>query len=237
MQVNTTEISRIPGNAAKLVNDNFFIMPDVQILSQPVPIIQSKISNTFYLSVKRALDIIISLIVLTTGFPLMLLVGVAIKVDSIGPIIYKQKRLGKDGKQFTLYKFRSMKVDAESIGAKWAEKNDERVTRVGSVIRKIRLDELPQLINILHGDMSIVGPRPERGVFYEEFEKVIPGFKQRLYVKPGLTGWAQVNGGYELRPDEKILYDLEYINNQSLYLDFKCIYKTIKVVLMNDGAR
>ena len=131
-----------------------------------------------------------------------------------------------------------MKTDAEKIGgAQWAEKDDPRITKIGRFIRKTRIDELPQLVNILKGDMSLIGPRPERPELTYEFEQDIPGFIDRLLVKPGLTGWAQVNGGYDITPAEKLVLDLEYINNRSIMLDMKIILKTAKVVLTGDGAR
>jgi lipopolysaccharide/colanic/teichoic acid biosynthesis glycosyltransferase len=130
-----------------------------------------------------------------------------------------------------------MYIDAESKGPQWADKDDWRCTRVGRILRKVRLDELPQLWNILRGDMSFVGPRPEREYFYDLFETYIPGFRNRMAVKPGLTGWAQVNGGYDLGPEEKIVYDMEYIANQSLLFDMKCIFKTVKLVFSHEGAR
>ena len=130
-----------------------------------------------------------------------------------------------------------MHVDAEKDGPKWAEKDDARVTKVGQFLRNTRLDELPQLWNILVGEMSFVGPRPERACFYKIFETYIQDFGKRMLVKPGLTGWAQVNGGYNLSPEEKIVYDLEYIEKQSLWMDFMCILKTAKLVFTHEGAR
>ncbi len=167
----------------------------------------------------------------------MIIISILIKIDSPGPAIFSQERLGLNGKPFTIYKFRTMILDAEANGPKWADKNDERCTRFGKFLRHSRLDELPQIINIFLGDMSFVGPRPERKYFYDQFEEYINGFHYRLSVKPGLTGLAQVNGGYELKPEEKILYDLEYINHMSLLLDFKCMIKTIKLVFTHEGAR
>jgi lipopolysaccharide/colanic/teichoic acid biosynthesis glycosyltransferase len=130
-----------------------------------------------------------------------------------------------------------MKIDAEKSGAVWAQKQDPRVTRIGAFIRRTRIDELPQLFNVLKGDMSMIGPRPERPVFTEKFQSEIPGFTQRLAVKPGLSGWAQVNGGYDMTPKEKLIFDLYYIRNLTFMLELKIMLKTCKVVLTGDGAR
>ncbi len=187
--------------------------------------------------IKRIFDFCASFCaILVLGIP-MVIVAFVIRMDSEGPAIYKQERLGQNGKPFTLCKFRSMVMDAEADGARWAEKDDERVTRIGKFLRKTRIDELPQLLNILKGDMSIVGPRPEREIFYKEFDKYIDGFRKRLVVKPGLTGLAQVKGGYELLPEEKIVYDVEYIKKRSLIFDLKIIFMTVKVVFNHNGAR
>lgn len=186
---------------------------------------------------QRVLDIIISLIGLIIGIPLMILFGIFIKIEDKGPMTYKQERLGKNGKVFYIYKLRSMRTDAEKFGAKWADKDDPRITKVGKFIRKTRIDELPQLFNILKGDMSIIGPRPERPSFTDQFNKDIPGFINRLAVKPGLTGWAQVNGGYEITPEQKLKEDMYYIKNRSVSLDIKILLMTVKVVLTGDGAR
>lgn len=190
-----------------------------------------------YLFIKRATDVVCSLLAAIVLLLPMLLMALVIKIDSPGPAIFKQERLGLNGQPFVMYKFRSMIVNAESRGPVWSDRDDYRCTRVGRVIRKCRIDELPQLINIIKGDMSIVGPRPERTHFYREFDLYIPDFKYRLLVKPGLTGLAQVNGGYDLLPEDKIVYDLEYAAKRSLWLDFKLILKTISVVLSHDGAR
>lgn len=168
----------------------------------------------------------------------MLVIAVVVRCTSPGPAIYKQDRLGKDGVPFQVLKFRSMQADAEAEGAQWSQGDDDpRITKVGAVLRKTRLDELPQLWCIFIGQMSIVGPRPEREVFYNEFETYIHGFRERLKVKPGLTGHAQVNGGYDLRPEEKILYDVEYIKNRSLWMDLKIIFQTVRVIFTHDGAK
>lgn len=186
---------------------------------------------------QRVLDIVLSVIGLLIGIPLMVIFGILIKVEDNGPITYKQERLGKGGKKFYIYKLRSMRTDAEKFGAQWAEKDDPRITKVGKFIRKTRIDEIPQLFNILKGDMSIIGPRPERPSFTEEFNKEIPGFINRLAVKPGLTGWAQVNGGYDITPREKLEADIYYIENRSFLMDMNILFKTVKVVLTGEGAR
>lgn len=191
----------------------------------------------FYHAVKRCFDILCAIAAGIVLLIPMLMIGLAVRLDSAGPAVFKQERLGKGGKSFTIYKFRSMYLDAENKGPQWANKNDWRCTRVGRVLRKTRLDELPQLWNILKGDMSFVGPRPERPFFYDEFESYIHGFRYRLAVRPGLTGLAQVNGGYELAPEEKIVYDMQYIKDQSMWLDLQCIFKTAKLIFTHEGAR
>ena len=190
-----------------------------------------------YAVLKRGGDILMSLCVAVSGCIPMALIALLIKLDSKGPVIFRQERLGKDGKPFTMLKFRSMYDDAEQNGPQWAEKEDDRCTKIGCFLRKTRLDELPQFWNILKGDMSLVGPRPERAYFYDEFETYIHGFRNRLAVRPGLTGWAQVNGGYDLSPEEKIVYDMEYIKGRSIRMDLACIFKTVRLVFTHEGAR
>ena len=190
-----------------------------------------------YLITKRFIDIVVSVVAGVVLLVPMLLIALAIRVDSQGTVIFKQERLGKNGKPFIMYKFRTMYIDAEKYGPQWAERNDWRCTRVGQLLRKTRLDELPQIWNIFRGEMSIVGPRPERAYFYDQFETYIHGFCNRLVVKPGLTGWAQINGGYDLKPEEKIVFDMEYIEKQSFMLDIKCILRTVKLILTHEGAR
>lgn len=191
-----------------------------------------------YAIIKRLFDFFMSLLGIIICLIPMIIIAIIVKASSKGPAFYKQKRLGYKGKEFTLIKFRSMRVDAEANGAQWSQgDNDPRITKIGRILRKTRLDELPQLFNILVGQMSIVGPRPERKVFYDQFETYIHGFNQRLLVKPGLTGWAQVNGGYDLKPEEKIIYDIFYMKNRSLWLDIKCIFKTVLVVFNHKGAK
>lgn len=193
--------------------------------------------NRLYFKVKRLLDILIASIGLIIGVPLILIFGILIFFESPGNIIFKQERVGKNGKIFVLYKLRSMRLDAEKYGQKWAEKNDSRILKVGKFIRMTRIDEIPQLLNILKGDMTLIGPRPEIPKFTYEFEQKYPGFTNRLNVTPGLTGLAQVSGGYDMKPNEKLEKDLEYIINQGLLLDLKIIFHTIRVVFTGDGAR
>lgn len=183
-----------------------------------------------YEFVKRLFDIMMSFAALIILAIPMAVIALVIVLESPGNPIYAQTRLGKGEKPFTIYKFRSMPVDAEADGLRWADSNDDRVTGIGKVLRETRLDELPQLWNILIGEMSFVGPRPERPEFYAVFDTYIIGFRQRMVVKPGLTGLAQVTGGYELLPEEKIRYDLDYIIRRSMILDIQCILRTFGVV-------
>ena len=189
-----------------------------------------------YSAVKRTFDIVVSALALAVLLVPMLLIAALVSATSEGGPLFAQERLGKDGKPFMMRKFRTMHVDAEKDGAQWSRgEADQRITKVGAFLRKVRLDELPQLWNILKGEMSFVGPRPERQVFYDEFETYIHGFSERLKVKPGLTGLAQINGGYFLRPEEKVRYDVEYIKTRSLWLDVKILLKTVVVVLSGGG--
>ena len=190
-----------------------------------------------YLAVKRLADIVCALAGLILLAAPMLILSAIIVIDSPGPAIFRQERLGKNGKTFMILKFRTMRLNAEENGPQWAQERDPRCTRVGLFLRRSRLDELPQLFNILDGSMSLVGPRPERQYFYQKFEEYIPGFSRRLAVTPGLTGYAQVNGGYSLPPEEKIIYDMYYIRNQSLRMDLHCLVKTVRVVFTGNGAR
>jgi exopolysaccharide biosynthesis polyprenyl glycosylphosphotransferase len=190
--------------------------------------------------IKRGIDISGSIIGLTLLFPLNLMVAIAIKLDSKGPIFYRQERMGEDGKKFRLLKFRSMRTNAEENGPEWAKLNDQRVTRVGRMIRKWRLDEIPQMINVLRGEMSFVGPRPERPVFVERLEEEIPYYSLRNAIKPGITGWAQVSYPYGAsREDalEKLKYDLYYVKHMSFLFDLTIIFETVKIVVLGRGAR
>lgn len=187
--------------------------------------------------IKRIIDILFSFIGVIVSIPIIITAAILIKLETEGPIIYTQERVGKDGRLFMIYKLRTMHSNAEENGIQWAQRNDSRVTKVGRVLRKTRIDELPQFINILKGEMSIVGPRPERPYFITEFSRELPEFNERLAVRPGLTGWSQINGGYDLSPAEKLEKDLFYIENQSILLDMKIILKTIKIVITFEGAR
>lgn len=193
--------------------------------------------DKFFEFTKRVIDLIVSFIIAIISSPFMIIAAFFIKLEDGGPILYKQERVGLNEKKFFIYKLRSMRIDAEKYGAQWADKNDSRVTKIGKIIRLTRLDEIPQLYNVFKGDMSIIGPRPERPIFTEQFENEIPGFKNRLLVKPGLTGWAQVTGGYDMTPEEKFHADMYYIENRNLKLEFKILLKTVLVVLTGEGAR
>ncbi|WP_407712061.1 exopolysaccharide biosynthesis polyprenyl glycosylphosphotransferase [Caldibacillus debilis] len=196
-----------------------------------------KVNVKYYPYIKRILDILLVLLALPIAIPIILIFAIFIKLETPGPAFFLQERVGLHGKYFKVIKLRSMELNAEKNGAQWATKNDPRVTKVGAFIRKTRIDELPQLFNVLKGDMSLIGPRPERPVFTAQFNEEIPGFIDRLQVKPGITGWAQVNGGYDITPREKLELDRYYINNMSFWLDLKIILKTIKVCITGDGAR
>ncbi|MBZ0333701.1 TIGR03013 family XrtA/PEP-CTERM system glycosyltransferase [Marinobacter sp. AL4B] len=191
---------------------------------------------------KRALDIITAAVLLVFTFPIMLLTALAIKVEDgiSAPVVYSQERVGVNNRVFRVYKFRSMVTDAEKGGAVWAKQNDSRVTKVGDFIRRVRIDELPQIFNVLNGSMAFVGPRPERPVFVEQLTNKIPFYAERHRVKPGLTGWAQLCFAYadnEEDTREKLRYDLYYIKNQSLLLDLLIVLQTVEVVLFKKGSR
>lgn len=195
------------------------------------------VEKPVYQAVKRLFYVVVSaLALLILGIPMLLLMPV-IRADSPGPAIFRQERLGKGGKPFVIYKYRTMQMDAERDGPQWARAHDVRCTKLGRLLRRGHIDELPQLVNVLRGEMSLVGPRPERACFYQEFERYIRGFSQRLQVTPGITGWAQINGGYELLPEEKILFDMEYIRRRSVMFDIRCLLGTVRVVFRHDGAR
>nr|WP_307742699.1 TIGR03013 family XrtA/PEP-CTERM system glycosyltransferase [Massilia varians] len=188
---------------------------------------------------KRGFDLVCSTIILIMAFPLMLLAALAVKLEDRGPVFYSQERVGKDGKTFYVHKFRSMRVDAEKGGKpQWAAQNDPRVTRVGNFMRKTRIDELPQILNVFKGEMSFVGPRPERPYFVEQLIEVVPYYNVRHSIKPGVTGWAQVRYGYGSSAEDalqKLQYDLYYVKNNSLFLDVLVLIDTLKVVLFRSG--
>lgn len=220
-------------------------------------------NKTYYRHVKRLLDLVLAAVLLAVTWPLLLLIGLAIRLDSPGPALFQQARLGQDGREFIMFKFRSMVQDAERQGPQFASSQDDRITRVGRFLRHTRLDELPQLFNILKGEMSFIGPRPERRHFIEQFQEMVPDYRPgrrqgdppgtqvvcgyrerlpyysyRLVVKPGITGWGQVMYGYagsleETR--EKLQYDLYYIKNMNFFLDLTIFLKTIRIILLGRG--
>ena len=191
-----------------------------------------------YSFLKRIGDILFSFFGMVVMLLPMAVIAICIKATSKGPVFYFQERLGLHGKSFRLIKFRTMVQDAEKGGAQWAQgEGDPRITKVGALLRKTRLDELPQLWQCLIGELSIVGPRPERPIFYEAFEQHVHGFSERLKVKPGITGLAQTKGGYDLRPEEKVRYDVEYIKNRSIWLEIKILFHTVGIIFTHDGAR
>lgn len=189
---------------------------------------------------KRAFDLLISSVLLLIAWPFMVLTALAVFIEDGAPVLYRQTRVGLNGKLFDLYKFRSMRTDAEKNGAVWAKQNDDRVTRVGAFIRNTRLDELPQIYNVLKGDMSFVGPRPERPEFVKDLDLTVPFYSERHRVKPGLMGWAQLKYPYGASIDDasqKLRYDLYYTKNHSLLLDILIVIQTVEVVLLGKGVR
>jgi sugar transferase (PEP-CTERM system associated) len=190
---------------------------------------------------KRSVDLLLSLVLLILFFPVILIIALLIKIDSKGPVFFSQERVGQNRKIYRIHKFRSMVQDAETLsGPVWAEDDDSRITRVGMIIRKWRFDEIPQLLNVLKGNMSFIGPRPEREHFVDQLEKIVPYYQERHTVKPGLSGWAQVSYGYGASVEdaiEKLNYDLFYIKNMSFFMDLMIVLRTIKIVLFRKGAR
>jgi lipopolysaccharide/colanic/teichoic acid biosynthesis glycosyltransferase len=191
--------------------------------------------------IRRGFDIMVALSILLFTLPVMLMAALIIRLDSPGPVFYRQERTGRHGRGFMLYKFRSMVVDAERGGApRWATPGDPRVTRFGRFMRLTRIDELPQLLNVLRGDMAMVGPRPERPAFVDQLSAAIPHYQDRHCVKPGITGWAQVNYPYGASIEDarmKLAYDLYYVRRRSLFLDLLILIATVRVVLFQEGAR
>jgi exopolysaccharide biosynthesis polyprenyl glycosylphosphotransferase len=210
-----------------------------QIYGIPLIDIMPQLMPEWEKRLKRLIDIIMSLFILIVNLPVCLIVAIAIKIDSKGPVFFTQERCGQSGKTFTIIKFRSMFQDAEKLsGPVWSRKDDPRITRVGKVIRRLRMDEIPQMYNVFKGEMSFVGPRPERPFFIEKLANEIPYYKRRLKVRPGITGWAQVKHKYDETLEDvkiKLKYDLFYIENMSLRMDFKIILRTIYVVLVGKG--
>ena len=192
-------------------------------------------------TLKRAGDFLVSLSFLIAILPTLLLVALLIKLESPGPIFYRQERVGLNGKVFKVWKLRSMRVDAERDGVpQWAKKVDDRVTRVGKFIRKTRLDEVPQILNVLSGDMSFIGPRPERPFFVDQLREQIPFYDLRHRVRPGITGWAQINYPYGASVEDsrmKFSYDLYYLKKNDIFMDFAILMQTVRVILFADGAR
>ena len=209
----------------------------LQMASLPVMLCQRASASAGYAFVKRVFDIIFSLALMILLSPILLIVAILIKSYDGGPALYTQQRMTKDGKCFKIYKFRSMRVNAEKDGvARLASEHDDRITPIGKFIRATRIDELPQVINILKGDMSVVGPRPERPEIAEQYEQTMPEFSLRLQVKAGLTGYAQIHGKYNTSPYDKLQMDLMYIAKQSIATDFRIILGTIKVIFMPEST-
>ena len=210
-----------------------------QIYGMPLIDIMPQLMPEWEKRLKRVMDIFVSLIILIITLPVCLLTAIVIKIESPGPILFTQERCGLNGKIFKIFKFRSMRKDAEkATGPVWSQKGDPRITKVGKFIRKVRIDEIPQMFNVLKGEMSMVGPRPERPFFVEKLSGEIPYYKRRLKVRPGITGWAQVKHKYDESIEDvkiKLRYDLFYIENMSLRMDFKIIFRTIFVVLFGKG--
>lgn len=246
-ETNNQQLNLIDGFKAVRADDNlqevdnckvnlpFEVKEGEEYFIEDVGVVKRK---PFFSFVKRTFDITASFFALIIFSLLFLFIAIGIKCSSKGPVFYRQERLGLNGKKYNIIKFRTMVLDAEKDGARWSEgDDDERIFSFGRFLRKSHLDELPQLWCVFIGTMTFIGPRPERECFYTEFEKYIHGFKQRLLIKPGITGLAQVNGGYTLKPQEKVLYDVEYIKKRSIWLDIKIMFKTVGVVFSRKDAK
>jgi len=238
-------ISKTEGRGIKLkiVPDLYEILSGQartsQIYGMPLIDIMPELMPEWEKKLKRLLDILISFILLVISLPVVIISAIAIKLDSKGPVFFKQERSGMNGKSFKMVKFRSMFQDAEKhTGPVWSQKDDPRITRSGKILRKLRIDEIPQMYNVLKGEMSLVGPRPERPFFVEKLSEQIPYYKRRLKVRPGITGWAQVKHKYDESIEDvkiKLRYDLFYIENMSIRMDMKILFRTIFVVIFGKG--
>ncbi|RDY31678.1 exopolysaccharide biosynthesis polyprenyl glycosylphosphotransferase [Lachnotalea glycerini] len=209
---------------------------NIHLFDSPLLLSRNSGLNMEQAFAKRLLDLVLSLILLVIASPFMLIIALLVKLYDGGPILYKQERLTIGGKKFMIFKFRSMKMDSEKHGARLAMKNDDRVTPVGRILRNIHFDELPQIFNIIKGDMSLVGPRPERPVIAKQYEEDIPEFSFRLKVKAGLTGYAQVYGKYNTTPYDKLKLDLMYVENYSVWLDLKLMLMTFKILFQKENT-
>lgn len=209
---------------------------NIHLFDSPLLLSRNRGLNIEQAFAKRVLDLVLSLFMLIITSPFMLIIAILVKAYDGGPILYKQERLTLNGKKFMIYKFRSMRMDSEKNGARLAMKNDDRVTPVGRVLRNIHFDELPQIFNIIKGDMSLVGPRPERPIIAQQYEKDIPEFSFRLKVKAGLTGYAQVYGKYNTTPYDKLKLDLMYVESYSIWLDLKLLLMTFKILFQKENT-
>lgn len=220
------------------VNDTLFLSQSKLVAIAGIPLLEvGNLQSAPYSYLKRLIDFAVALLVLVVVSPLCLLTAIAVKLNSSGPVIYSQERLGRYGRKFRIYKFRSMIVDAEKkTGPVWATAKDTRVTPVGRFIRRHRIDEIPQMLNVLKGDMSLVGPRPERPHFHNEFGKILPLFDKRLVVRPGVSSLSHVLGSYSSEPSDRLRYDLIYISSMSFFTDLKILVATVRVVLGARGA-
>ena len=220
------------------IDDTLFLSQSKLVAIAGIPLLEvGNLQSAPYSYLKRLIDFVVALLVLVAVSPLCLLTAIAVKLTSSGPVIYSQERLGRYGRKFSIYKFRSMIVDAEKkTGPVWAKAKDTRVTPVGRFIRRHRIDEIPQLLNVLKGDMSLVGPRPERPHFHEEFGKILPLFDKRLVVRPGVSSLSHVLGSYSSEPGDRLRYDLIYISSMSFFTDLKILVATVRVVLGARGA-
>ena len=211
--------------------EHMYGLPLIEVLPEPM--------QAWEQSLKRLIDMVISLLVLVIGLPIWILVAIMIRVTSKGAAIYRQRRIGQKGREFTMFKFRTMQEDAEAeTGPVWAREDDPRYTPIGRWLRKTRLDEVPQFFNVLRGDMSLVGPRPERPYFVEKLAREIPLYSRRHRVKPGITGWAQVKWKYDTSLEDvqqKVKYDLFYIENMSLRRDLQILFRTVYTALRGSG--